>query len=1160
MIGPYRVVRTLGAGGMGVVYECRHLETGARVALKSVRVPAAGMLDAIRREIQGLRRLRHPGIVPIIDEGLSEGMPWYVMPMMPGRSLRELMPPPEEGSTERTPFASRPWRAQLAIVRDLCHPLRYLHGEGLVHRDLKPANILVRPDGTPLIIDFGLISQFAGPTSRAVLEVAGIGSGTLGYMAPEQIRGEPVDARSDIYALGCILYQLVTGRLPFVGQRAVVTWETLTRAPEPPSSFDPTIPEALDSLLLRLLAKQPRDRVGFADDLARKLESLGVRSAPGFDDQPVRPYLYRPTLAGRSTEVEQFGRRLGEMRHGEPVVLLLRGESGVGKTRLMSEIAHLAVSESIDVFVGECLPERREGLAGFRAILCAIGDRCRELGESETQRVFGHRSRVLQEYETSLSHLPGADRYPSPVGLEGEAGLRRVLKFATDVIVSACTRPTLLIIDDVQWADQLTLGVVAQLCRAARQRRARFLLLLSCRSEEPRAELDRLADRGELAALDLERVGRHEVGALAADMLALSELGEGFSRFLTKQSEGNPFFVAEYLRAAMEAEILRRENGVWKLGTVGADASEESFRSLTIPRSIEQLVLTHTERLSTASRLLLEAMAVWGREVRLEVLNRMVEVRRCDHEAALAELLRRHLLRQSDALAFEHDKLREIVYSRTDPGRRKLLHRRAAVAIEELPEEHRAPWLGVLGHHWRQAGALSRAREAFRSAAKSALKRFDEADARDHYQAYLELVETPTPESIEARDELGSLYWTESRLKEAEHQHRQALGEAEAIGDRRLKAAATSSLAMIRQRQGELEAAWDLESEALRTCQEIGDRLGEGRDLANLAMLCNQRGLLEDALEYGRRAVEIQRELGRTGAEAIALSNLAITNMDLGNVSDAEGQLAAALCIARDRGDRQAEARYLDVFAILRIRMGRIDEALEMNRRGLAIERELGNQRGEAHSLVSLANLQLDQGRLEEGRRLAEEALEMARTVEDRRLEGSVLFSLANCLQDLGELPDSLERYEQALAVFQAVGDRRFESVTLGAIAGNLIFTSPDLERAAQMATSACDQLEALGDAYLLAQIVCVRAHIGLAQGMEQTQALETARRIAKRIGVSEDSHLATVVAKLERAQTALGSPGRLVCGYLLEDLSDGERRWVTRQKPGSASAPSPRE
>ena len=316
-IGPYRLLGKLSSGGMGVVYRARHGETGELVALKTVRVPEAAMLRGIRREIHALRRIQHPGVVRVLAEGVRDGLPWYAMELIEGLTLRRYIdelwkrdprsstdiltqvvsaPQPPGGSDAGVsfhPFGPPPEEQR-------CSSLAFLHGEGLVHRDLKPENIVIRSDGTPVLVDFGLASAFSGSLGRESLDVSGSMEGSYVYMAPEQIKGGLVDARADLYSLGCILHELVVGQPPFPGSG----WEVLRRhlqdKPFALSQWVRGVPPDLDAAVKRALDGEVRPV-----DLARVGETYCVGYAGVGCDSEVTRFQGRVGVSGGSTVTVQ---------------------------------------------------------------------------------------------------------------------------------------------------------------------------------------------------------------------------------------------------------------------------------------------------------------------------------------------------------------------------------------------------------------------------------------------------------------------------------------------------------------------------------------------------------------------------------------------------------------------------------------------------------------------------------------------------------------------------------------------------------------------------------------------------------------------------------------------------------------------------------------
>src|SRR5262245_56978914 len=343
-LGPYRIIGRLGAGGMGVVYRGRHVDSGLEAAVKTVLMPYGSDLAGLRCEIHSLARLAHPRVVRILDEGVDRGLPWYAMELLSGRTLADFVREIGAGGERRAAAGGR-LREALALVRDLCDPLAFVHGMGIVHRDLKPSNIFIRADGSPVLMDFGLVSRFEGAVGREVIEVAGEISGTAAYMSPEQATGQFVDARSDLYALGCILYELVTGEPPFSGASSTaIILQHLGVEPTPPSQLATGVPPALDTLIVRLLAKEPSARLGHADDVERALAELDPAAPPRLA-APARSYLYRPQLAGRDPIVASLAARLAAARQGRGSFALVGGESGLGKTYVAATVCRQATLE-----------------------------------------------------------------------------------------------------------------------------------------------------------------------------------------------------------------------------------------------------------------------------------------------------------------------------------------------------------------------------------------------------------------------------------------------------------------------------------------------------------------------------------------------------------------------------------------------------------------------------------------------------------------------------------------------------------------------------------------------------------------------------------------------------------------------------------------------
>jgi eukaryotic-like serine/threonine-protein kinase len=273
-IGKYDIVGVLGQGGMGVVYRARDPRIGRDVAIKTLTEGFSGdpeMLKRFYQEAGQTGNLRHPNIVTVYDFGDEEGLPYIVMEFLDGEPLDKiirLQQPLHLG-------------ARLDIIEQVCSALAYAHLQGIIHRDVKPANVIVQRDGLVKLLDFGIArtgqqhGQPPGPAIDRAVTRTGTLVGTPAYMAPERLRGEPFDGRSDIFSTGVMLYQLVTGALPFDAEYPAILHQILQQEPPPLSKYLSTYPPLLEQVVARALAKDPFERYAHASDMAADLNGVG---------------------------------------------------------------------------------------------------------------------------------------------------------------------------------------------------------------------------------------------------------------------------------------------------------------------------------------------------------------------------------------------------------------------------------------------------------------------------------------------------------------------------------------------------------------------------------------------------------------------------------------------------------------------------------------------------------------------------------------------------------------------------------------------------------------------------------------------------------------------------------------------------------------------
>jgi predicted ATPase/predicted Ser/Thr protein kinase len=380
LLAGYRVERMLGRGGMGVVYRARQLSLGRAVALKLLAPELAsdeGFRARFRREAQLLASLEHPHVLPLYEAGEEEGLLFLAMRYVEGDDLGVLL----------VPGPLRPERA-CRIVTQLAAALQAAHERGLVHRDVKPANVLLtgtEGEEHAYLTDFGLARSLEGRGLTRTGEFLG----SLDYLAPEQIEHGQADARSDIYALGCLLYACLTGQPPFAReQEAATLWAHLNAEPPAPSQLRPELPAALDDVIATALSKDPEQRYQTAAELARALDDAlagRVSTARGRKGQPKTNLPIQPTaLIGRERELAELNALL---RREDIRLLTLTGTGGTGKTRLALQLA------------SDVIEEFRDGV--FFVSLAPVSDP--ELVLATVAQTLGVREQPAQTLATTLA-------------------------------------------------------------------------------------------------------------------------------------------------------------------------------------------------------------------------------------------------------------------------------------------------------------------------------------------------------------------------------------------------------------------------------------------------------------------------------------------------------------------------------------------------------------------------------------------------------------------------------------------------------------------------------------------------------------------------------------------------------------------------------------
>ena len=632
---------------MGEVYRAHDPRLGRDIALKVIRralvIDGAGdrrdshAIDRLLREATLASALNHPNIVTIHETGVVGDDRYIAMELVEGSTLRKI-------ASEGVPV-----ERALGIARQIAEALAVAHAAQIVHRDIKPENVMVRPDGYTKLLDFGLArlhetavtAASTGPGSDP-----GVIVGTVGYMAPEQARGESAAPEADVFAFGVMLYELVTGKHPFMASSQLGTlhalmWET----PEPPSLVNPDVPRSLDQLVLEMLQKDQRLRPGAGEVLYRLALAHDSSAATALSSMTVSHRGARTSRAvvGRDLEMDALLHEFERAQRGTGRLVVLSAEAGVGKTTLIDAFVRLLEDsgEAVRVGRGRC----SERLAGSEAYLPVL----EVLDSLQRHEQLGSLSRLIRALAPSwyVQIMPPSANDSSAARLAADTarGSQERLKREISALLDEVARmqPVVLCFDDVHWADPSTTDLLGYLAR--RMEHTRLLLIVTCRPSE-------LAQaRHPFLSLKLDLVARgvgREIFPGPLDEAAIDrylslqftdhQLPRGFAAVIHQRTEGHPLFVVDLLRDLRRRQILRQQDGRWIL------TEDLATLERAMPESMRSLVQRKIDALDDDDRRLLGAASVQGIDFDTAILAAVLERSEESIEDRLERLEREHAL------------------------------------------------------------------------------------------------------------------------------------------------------------------------------------------------------------------------------------------------------------------------------------------------------------------------------------------------------------------------------------------------------------------------------------------------------------------------------------------------------------------------------------
>lgn len=790
--GRYRLDGMLGRGGMGAVFRATDTTTGEHCAVKVMDSghDSGWDLTRFKREFRSAARLTHPNCLKVFALD-RDGERWFfTMELMTGGCLdRRVQLPPD---------------AVLAVTLQALAALDHIHAKQIIHRDIKPANILLgaaadATNGLPRakLSDFGIakVADLEDP------QEAGRVVGTLPYMAPEQIIDGQTDPRADLFALGVVIYEMLTGCHPYEvpGSPRARDWVELHRTAQvvPLGEAARSVPDDVAAVIMRLLSKKADERYPTAAMAIDALTAtgLGAMIAQALALPPLRrgSYLAPPEFVGREAEMASARQLLtGALTKAEeaPLTLVVEGVAGIGKTRLTNQILRMLPEFGARVYIATCRAEPRPPFDPVAALIRTLSAR-RAVTTPETQKPTEPAAAALPEtgaadaspnrqlsrvdatptgtgHAASFGDVPtstgGARAVSTPTsasressqpiagaGSFDEAGQMQWAFFeqiTAGLFSVVGEQPLAIVLEDAQWCDAATLQLLGFLMRAAQHRRAQggsaaVALIITQRPAAEHAALvtfrENMRAQDSAVELELKPLPSEATTRLVASML-MAPVGEEVTRFaerLLQQGAGVPLLISQVLQLLLATGGLKRRGEAWDLQAV-----ETSLAA--IPKSIQEAIGDRAARFSAQTQRALGAAAAIGRSFDLETLQHAAQVEALELLDCLDETIRAGFVVEDEdteaTYIFAHDRFRESILTRIPDAERKALHRRVAELIETKHGDDAAFAAGLL-HHYEACDNAGKALQYAMVAASHARKTHAYERAAELYAKVRELAQ-----------------------------------------------------------------------------------------------------------------------------------------------------------------------------------------------------------------------------------------------------------------------------------------------------------------------------------------------------------------------------------------------------------------------------------
>jgi len=1035
----YKIIEELGRGGMGVIYLAEDTKLMRKVALKLLPSFLTADEEAnqnFKKEAQIIASLNHPNIVTIYEINSFRGQYYLSLEFLEGENLRKKI---KKHADEKISLENI-----IYIFLQICSGLSKAHNAGVIHGDIKPENIFINNDNIVKILDFG-VAKLIGSSSVSNEEKNIFG--TTVYMSPEQVQGENIDKRSDIWSLGVLLYEMASGELPFKGEyEQSIIYSILNEEPLKIKNKY-FIPGELENVILNCLRKSRSERYDSVEELISQLKSIQKNIAETSLKSPEPPELqnvinslskpalelYKPSevFTGREQQLNILMKKIEDIYKGKGSIVFIQGEPGIGKTQLVYQAINNSASANLNIFLGRCL--YNEGGLPYHPFASAI-----KTNYSLTSRVENYFINALNKYADKLgiglsASLPFIKSFlgfsVEHIALLNKEQLWNAILTLYKII--SLGEPLVLIVDDMQWSDKTTLGLFSFIARNCGT--LPILLIGVYRPPEFTTPAEKseslflsetirqLKIEGLADLIKLKRFSKEETELLLVKILN-APVESRLAEDIFQNTEGNPLFISELLKLMQEKNFIKMEEGNWRLAE-----KIQLNQEIILTEKVQDVIHQRIDGLDTNLREILEIASCEGEYFEAEPLTACLNIDKLSLLKYLSIIEKEHRLirHEKNRYKFDHILIKEVLYRNILFELRQEYHKLLAVYLINKygnNDEHAS----TISHHLLESGNEERAATFLILAANKARDLHAAEDAVKFYRKAADIFNKLKIDNLSllmnVEEGLGDIYLlmgnTEAAVEKFYH-YLELSRSAENKVDESIALRKTSEVYRV---QGKIKEAYNLCSMAMDISKENDNRQELMHCLNNMSMIHATKGEYNSTIELSKQALDIAKNLNDLKSQSISFSNIGLAYWHMGIYPSAMEYLNDALRIQRSIGDNLGLSTTLNFLGLAYWKLGNYEDALKSSFESLNIKKVVGDAGKIPGSLNVIADIYREVNELNKAIEYHKRSLSLAK---DHQNKGSMCDNIRDLGEDyllLGDYEKAFEYFGEALELAKSSG------------------------------------------------------------------------------------------------------------------------------------------